>query len=739
MGLYVRYPLAGVPTYATSADLPALAGDGALAVTLDDDILHVFNLATLTWLTMSGPTSVLAVGTIDTQTASANGAVIASNQIFMQSASATRPGLVNNTTQTLAGAKTFNTSVISPLFQSTTANTATAGQIRLANTDLIEWSNSGHTGNFTLSPNNTGFSPNAADMLLKFPSAGAKLTLEDSSFDGYLNAAGRLTLAGGGGGLFLTSGDVFSLTASTTVAIASSNVNLTSGNTLSGNNSGDVTLATIGSTPNGAGASLSGQVLTLQPANGSNPGLLTIGAQTIAGDKTFSGSVTASNFTPLPTGSTVMTRDINANVLVNNIVENFTTTVTAAGTTTITGASNPLQQFTGSTTQSVKLPDATMLVTGATFVIFNRSSGIVTVKDNGSNTVQAMASDSQASFCLASTATTNGSWDVSYTTTSAANAITALTGDVTATGPGSVAATIANLAVTNAKIANTTIDLTAKVTGVLPNANTTAASANTASAIVARDGSGNFIAGTITAALTGTASGNTTYSPNNHGVVLSGAANAMTVIAPNASTAFPLVSAGASADPTWAALTVPGGGTGVTSATAYAVLCGGTTSTGAFQSVSGVGSSGNVLTSNGAGALPTWQASTGVGNWTGYTPTFTGFGTVTNINCFYKTVGGDTIEIQGRFTSGTSTATEARISLPGGYTSNSTNVPVLLLAGSFTYSSASAAQGYMLIEQSVTYMTFGLSGAVNAGLTKVQGSTLVGAGVDISFRATIPI
>lgn len=53
----------------------------------------------------------------------------------------------------------------------------------------------------------------------------------------------------------------------------------------------------------------------------------------------------------------------------------------------------------------------------------------------------------------------------------AGNYITALTGDVTASGPGSVAATIANLAVTNAKIANSTIDLTAKVTGLLPVSN----------------------------------------------------------------------------------------------------------------------------------------------------------------------------------------------------------------------------------------------------------------------------
>jgi len=54
-------------------------------------------------------------------------------------------------------------------------------------------------------------------------------------------------------------------------------------------------------------------------------------------------------------------------------------------------------------------------------------------------------------------------------------------------------------------------------------------------------------------------------------------------------------------------LTVPYGGTGVTSSTAYAVICGGTTSTGAHQSVASVGTAGQVLTSNGAGALPTFQ------------------------------------------------------------------------------------------------------------------------------------
>lgn len=55
-------------------------------------------------------------------------------------------------------------------------------------------------------------------------------------------------------------------------------------------------------------------------------------------------------------------------------------------------------------------------------------------------------------------------------------------------------------------------------------------------------------------------------------------------------------------------INVAHGGTGLASTTAYAVLCGGTTSTGALQSVATLGSSGQVLTSNGAGALPSWQA-----------------------------------------------------------------------------------------------------------------------------------
>src|SRR5579862_3228128 len=52
------------------------------------------------------------------------------------------------------------------------------------------------------------------------------------------------------------------------------------------------------------------------------------------------------------------------------------------------------------------------------------------------------------------------------------------------------------------------------------------------------------------------------------------------------------------------------GGTGESSSSAYAIITGGTTSAGVFQNVSGLGTSGQILASNGSSALPSWQANT---------------------------------------------------------------------------------------------------------------------------------
>lgn len=51
-------------------------------------------------------------------------------------------------------------------------------------------------------------------------------------------------------------------------------------------------LAAVGSSPNANAATISGTTLNLEPADGTNPGVVTAGTQTIGGIKTFSGSGT---------------------------------------------------------------------------------------------------------------------------------------------------------------------------------------------------------------------------------------------------------------------------------------------------------------------------------------------------------------------------------------------------------------------------------------------------------------
>src|SRR5271157_1876247 len=163
--------------------------------------------------------------------------------------------------------------------------------------------------------------------------------------------------------------------------------------------------------------------------------------------------------------------------------------------------------------------------------------------------------------------------------------------------------------------------------------------------IIVKDG------GTGAATLTGVLTGNgtsamTATAITQYNVLTAGASNVPNSVAPSATSGVPLISQGASSQPVFGTTVVAGGGTGLVSATAYAVLCGGTTATGAFQSIAGLGSSGNVLTSNGAGALPTFQAAGAGGGGlnsfqiftSGTAATYTRPGGVTSI--FVEVIGG---------------------------------------------------------------------------------------------------
>lgn len=65
------------------------------------------------------------------------------------------------------------------------------------------------------------------------------------------------------------------------------------------------------------------------------------------------------------------------------LVEQVAVTATAAGTTTLVNNSKQIQIFTGTTTQTVVLPNATTMIVGQKYEIFNQSTGALTLQFNG--------------------------------------------------------------------------------------------------------------------------------------------------------------------------------------------------------------------------------------------------------------------------------------------------------------------------------------------------------------------
>lgn len=88
----------------------------------------------------------------------------------------------------------------------------------------------------------------------------------------------------------------------------------------------------------------------------------------------------------------------------------YATTATAAGTTTLTIASNKTQYFTWSSTQTVKLPTTSVIV-GQTYTITNLSTGLLTVQSSGANTIVTLGLNQTAVFtAIVATPTTAGNW-----------------------------------------------------------------------------------------------------------------------------------------------------------------------------------------------------------------------------------------------------------------------------------------------------------------------------------------
>lgn len=448
----------GINTYPNFASLPSGSADGATGITLDTDTLYIYNLATTTWIPVGSPGAMLAIGTIDTGTPSANGAQDVSNTLVLQSASATVPGLVNTTAQTLAGAKTFSTA---PILSSLTASQAvvTDASKNLASlaytsaataSTLVSRDGSGNSTFNVVSAStltstvSTGTAPFTVSSTTQVSNLNAATAGSATTATTATNATNVATTTQSGNTNYFPTFVAANSTSNQSVSVGPMTYNPSSGTltttTFVGALTGNASTATtatnatnLATTTQSASAtyypifvpanSSSTQVVSVGPMS-YNPntgnlttttftGALSGNASTVTTNANLTGPVTSTGnataiaagaitqtmtgATATPTASKTVSWDSNKNLSAVNMLEGYTTAATAATATALLVGSNYQQYFTGSTAgQSVTLPVTSGLVLGQSYEIVNASTQTISVQTSAGATqvLQIMASNS---------------------------------------------------------------------------------------------------------------------------------------------------------------------------------------------------------------------------------------------------------------------------------------------------------------------------------------------------------
>ena len=182
-----------------------------------------------------------------------------------------------------------------------------------------------------------------------------------------------------------------------TLSTTNSNGNLI----LNPNGTGMVQIAGTWTLPRDGGTN--GYVLT---TNGSGTSTWAASAATLnlaAGSATTGSIALLSQTLTIAGGNGITTSVSGQTVTISSIgAGGYTSTATGGTTTTLTAASTANQFFTGSTTQTVKLPSTATLTIGQEYYITNQSTGALTIQTSASGAITTIPAGAGAVFTVAS-------------------------------------------------------------------------------------------------------------------------------------------------------------------------------------------------------------------------------------------------------------------------------------------------------------------------------------------------
>lgn len=130
-------------------------------------------------------------------------------------------------------------------------------------------------------------------------------------------------------------------------------------------------------------------------------------------------------------------------------------------------------------------------------------------------------------------------------------------------------------------------------------------------------------------------------------------------------------------------------------------------------------------------------------DWISYTPSTQGYGTITDVNFYYKRVG-ESLKVRGYFTTGSVTAVEAQLGLPNSLIISDKNGVDTNVAGSYAYSSSTTANGGLILttagDSFINFTTTGVFGAgTNSATTPANANATSGSGTRITLEFEVPI